>query len=234
MHYRNRFICASAWVLLMLPLVPGPATAGQKPREWNPVINPSSFVSSVDNSYFPLLPGSTMRYSDKTGAETLVIEVTTRTKTIMGVRTTVVIETAAENGQTVEIAENWFAQDRDGNVWYFGEATQDYENGVPTSTAGSWEAGVAGARPGIIMKGQPAQGDTYFQEYAPDVAEDMASVMDVGAVTSTPLGPYSGVVKTKEWTSLESNSIEHKYYAPGVGLIREEKGGKFLELIATH
>ena len=234
MHPRTASLRTFSWFLFALLLVPAFSRAGQKPKEWNPTIDPSSFVSFVDNPYFPLTPGRTYRYSNKTGDETLVIEVTSRTKTIMGVRTIVVVETAAENGQTVEIAENWFAQDRDGNVWYFGEATQDYANGVPTSTAGSWEAGVSGAVPGIIMKGLPSPGQTYFQEYAPGVAEDMASVLSLGGSESTALGTYSGVLKTKEWTPLEPSSVEHKYYAPGIGLIREEKGGQRMELVATQ
>ena len=133
----------------------------------------------------------------------------------------------------MEISENWFAQDRDGNVWYFGEFSRDFQNGVPVTSTGSWEAGVGGAKPGIIMKAQPMPGDTYFQEYAPGVAEDMATVQSVGTTESTQLGTYSGVLKTKEWTPLESSSVEHKYYAPGLGLIREEKGGQWLELVGT-
>jgi hypothetical protein len=232
MHPRKSFLNLFSLTLLALLLTPVVAPAGQKPKEWNPVIEPSSFVSFVDNPYFPLTPGTTYEYADKTGTETLVIEVTGRTKTIMGVRTIVVIETGAENGQTVEISENWYAQDRDGNVWYFGEFTQDFVDGAPAGTGGSWEAGVNGAQPGIIMKAQPQPGDTYFQEHAPGVAEDMATVQQVGLVASTALRTFPSVIKTKEWNPLESGSVEFKYYASGIGLIREEKSGKGLELVA--
>jgi len=234
MHPRKSYINLLSWTMLAVLLTPVVASAGPKPKEWNPVIEPSSFVSFVDNPYFPLTPGTTYRYADKTGTETLVIEVTSRTRTIMGVRTIVVVETGAVNGQTVEISENWFAQDRDGNVWNFGESTQDFDNGSPGSTAGSWEAGVNGAQPGIIMKAQPQPGDTYFQEHAPGVAEDMATVQQVGLSTSTALRSFSGVIKTKEWNNLESGSVEFKYYAPGIGLIREEQGIKGLELVSTN
>jgi len=234
MQHRSSYIRACTLLLLALLFVPALTRAGQKPKEWNPNIDPSSFVSIVDNPYFPLTPGTTHRFADPRGGETLVIEVTGRTKTILGVRTIVVIETGSENGQVVEIAENWFAQDRDGNVWYFGEATQDFDNGVPGSTQGSWEAGVNGAKPGIIMLAQPEMGDAYFQEHAPGVAEDMASVQQLGLSATTPAGSYSGVLKTKEWNPLESSSVEHKYYAPGIGLIREEKAGRGLELVATN
>jgi len=234
MHPRKLFLNLCTWTSLALLLTPVIGSAGQKPKEWNPVIEPSDFVSFVDNPYFPLTPGTTYRYADKTGTETLVIEVTGRTKTIMGVRTIVVIETGAENGQTVEISENWFAQDRDGNVWYFGESTQDFVNGSPGSTAGSWEAGVNGAQPGIIMKGQPQPGDTYFQEHAPGVAEDMATVQQVGLVENTALRAFTGVIKTKEWNPLESGGVEFKYYASGIGLIREAKGNTGLELVSMN
>jgi hypothetical protein len=231
MQPRKLFTGYLACLLLTLALLPALALAGKKPKEWSPDIRPSDFVRTVDNTYFPLIPGSTLRYRDKTGTETLVVEVTSRTRFVMGVRTTVVIETHAENGQTVEVSENWFAQDQDGNVWYFGELSTDYENGQPAGTGGSWEAGIAGAQPGIIMLGQPSPGDTYFQENAPGIAEDMATVQSIGGIQSTALRTFSEVLKTKEWTPLESNSVEHKYYAPGVGLIREEKGSHWLELI---
>ena len=223
-----------AWTLLALLFITAHARAGQKPKEWNPVIVPSEFSSTVDNLYFPLNPGQNLSYSNKDGSETFVVEITSRTRTVMGVRTAVVIETASENGQVVEISENWYAQDQDGNVWYFGEFTRDFVDGSPAGTEGSWEAGVDGALPGIIMAARPSTGDSYFQEYAVGVAEDMATVQSIGTSEITPLDGYSGVLKTKEWTPLEPNSVEHKYYAPGVGLIREVKGGKSIELVAIN
>ena len=234
MQTRKPLIPLTVSTTLALLLVPVAALSGQKPKEWSPDIDPSSFVSVVDNVYFPLTPGRTFRYEDRASGETLVIEVTHRTKTVMGVRTIVVIETVAENGRTVEISENWFAQDRDGNVWYFGEFSRDFENGVPVNSAGSWEAGINGAVPGIIMLAQPAPGDTYFQENAPGVAEDMAAVQSVGLTEVTPMGAQSNVLKTKEWTPLEPGKTEHKYYAPGIGLIAEEQGGHRLELVAIE
>jgi hypothetical protein len=217
-------------------LLTAPASAGQKPKEWNPLIEPANFVSAVDNPYFPLLPGSTREYSGTTrsGTETFRIEVTHQQKTILGVSTTVVIETAAINGEVVEIAENWFAQDREGNVWYFGESTQEFDHGKPGSTAGSWEAGVNDAKPGIIMRAHPNGGDTYFQEFAPDVAQDMATVIGTDRTVSILFGTYANVLLTKEWTPLEPSSVEHKFYAPGIGLILEEKGAERLVLIAAQ
>jgi hypothetical protein len=221
------------WLLALL-LAPVVVLAGRKPKEWTPDIRPGDFVATVDNRWFPLTPGRTYRYENRSRGETLTIEVTTRRKTVMGVSTTVVLETGTEDGQLVEVSENWFAQDRDGNVWYFGEQTQDYVNGAPAGTEGSWEAGVGGAVPGIIMLAEPERGDTYFQEHAPGIAEDQASVLDLSRSVSTPHGSYTDVLRTKEWTALEPNSVEHKYYAPGVGLVLEEKGGERLELVAVE
>jgi len=226
---------AATGMVAMSLLVLTPAFAGPKPKDWSPGIDPAQFVAGGDNPYFPLSPRSLYyRGASTDGIETLRIDVTRQTKTILGVRTTVVIETAALNGQTIEIAENWFAQDRDGNVWYFGEFTQDFQNGSPSGTAGSWEAGIHEARPGIIMKAHPMPGDTYFQEFAPGVAQDMASVIS-NTRTAEVLGrTFGNVLLTKEWTALEPSSVEHKSYAPGIGLILEEKGGARLELIEVR
>lgn len=228
MHSRH---AATGMVALSL-LTLSPAQAGPKPKEWGPAVDPSNFVSQVTNPYFPCTPGRVLFYSGatKSGTETLKIEVAGQ-KMILGVTTTVVVETAKLSGQTIEIAENWFAQDREGNVWYFGEFTREFANGSQMSTAGSWIAGVNGAQPGIIMKAHPASGDTYFQEFAPGVAQDMASVVSTGRIETVMGRTFSDVLLTKEWTSLEPSSIEHKSYAPGIGLIVEEKGGDRLELV---
>ena len=227
---------AAPWMVAASLLTLGSALAGPKPKDWEPVVDPGNFVLTVDNPYFPLVPGRTMLYRSDTrsGTETLQIEVMNHTQMILGVPTTVVIETAALNGTTIEIAENWFAQDHEGNVWYFGESTQEFTPGGPVSTHGSWVAGAEGARPGIIMKAHPTPGDTYFQEFAPGVAQDMASVISVNRTETVPYGSYSSVLETKEWTPLAANSVEHKSYAPGLGLILEEKGGERMRLVAVR
>lgn len=231
----HRLTHPAAWLVAIL-LVATSAWAESKPKEWDPSIDPSHFITVIDNPYFPLTPGRTLVYrgNTKDGVETLEFEVTNRTKLIMNITTTVVVEKHRLNGQVVEISENWFAQDNQGTVWYFGEATQEYDNGVPGSTEGSWMAGVAGARPGIIMLAHPQQGDTYFQEFAEGVAQDMAQVMNTSQSATTPLRSYSQVLRTKEWTPIEPGSTEFKYYAPGVGLIMEEKGSERLELVEVR
>jgi len=234
MDRHRRFIPAAAWLIAACLLASTGAAAKPKPKDWNPPLG--SFVTVVDNPYFPLPPGRTLVYrgSSKDGIETMEFEVTSRTRTVMGILAIVVIERSTVNGQLVEVSENWFAQDDEGAVWYFGEATQTYLNGVPGSTEGSWEAGVAGAKPGIIMEADPQVGDSYFQEFAEGVAQDMAQVMSTARTETVPQGSYSGVLQTKEWSPIEPSSVEHKSYARGLGLILEEKGRERLELVEVR
>ncbi len=185
-------------------------------------IDPGDFVSVIDNPYFPLEPGTTFTYrGESEGAPTReVMTVTHETKEILGVTTTVVYHLGYEDGVLIEETFDWFAQDEDGNVWYFGEDTKELdENGNVISTEGSWEAGVDGAEAGIIMLADPKKGDRYQQENAPDVAEDMAQVIGFEDSLCVRYGCFENVLVTKEWTPLEKGVVEHKYYASGVGFI---------------
>ena len=196
--------------------------------------------TDIDNIYMPLITGTTFYYEAETedGLEENTVEVTSDTKVILGVTTVVVRDMAFLDGVLIEDTEDWFAQDVDGNVWYFGEDTESYtydEDGnlIDTSTEGSWEAGadVAGigedAEAGIVMLANPKNGLSYMQEYYKDEAEDMAAILRLNATVSIEFGDYDNCLKTKEWTPLERGSIEHKYYAPGVGLVYvEELKGK--------
>ena len=205
---------------------------------YEPNIDPANFVDRIDNKYLPLEPGTTMVYRGGDGTETEVVRVTVtdRTKEVMGVTTTVVKDVAVVNGELAEKTFDWFAQDQFGNVWYFGEATVEYEDGK-TDTAGSWEAGVDGALPGIVMLGSPDVGDQYRQEYYEGEAEDMGKVITLDAETVVAYGKFDDVLVTEDWTPLEQNVLENKYYAPGVGVVREEavKGGStVLELVSVR
>ena len=228
----RQFFFRLAAVSMVAVLIDTMATvsAAQKPKDWNPTIDPTQFSTVVTNPYFPLPIGRTWRYATPDGSEQLVVEATSQTRTVMGVQTTVVRETHTENGVVVEISENGFAPDRAGNVWYFGEATRDLQTG---STAGSWEAGVNGAKPGIIMEASPQHGDTYFEEFAPDVAQDMATVLTTNDTVTVPMGTFSNVLRVKEWTPIENSSLEHKYYAPGIGLIQEQDSNSLLQLVSV-
>jgi hypothetical protein len=199
-------------------------------------IDPASFTNRIDNPYLPLAPGTRFRSegTSEEGRETVVVEVTRRTRRILGVPTVVVRDTVRRDGQLVEDTFDWYAQDRAGNVWYFGEATREYEDGKVVSTAGSWEAGVRGAQPGIVMKARPQVGDRYRQEHYKGHAEDMAEVLSVDEQVKVPFGSFTEVVRTKDFTPLEPDVVEHKYYARGVGFVLEvmvEGGSDRLELV---
>lgn len=145
--------------------------------------------------------------------------VTHRTVTILGVRCVVVRDTAVEDGEVQEDTEDYYAQDRAGNVWYFGEATAAFEGGVPVSNAGAWIAGVAGAKPGIIMPAMPRPGLTYRQEFALGAAEDVGRVEALGQGVRVPFGRFSNALQTFEFTPLEPEVKENKFYVPGVGQV---------------
>ncbi len=183
----------------------------------------SGFVSRIDNHYMPLIPGSIYTYQGQEDGEKqrTVVEVTHESKTILGVMAAVVLDTVSDDhGGLIEQTFDWFAQDTAGNVWYLGEDTKEFENGQVVSTEGSWEAGINGAQPGIIMEAQPLAGDTYKQECAPPSAVDEASVESLNAAAKTPYGNFSHALRTRESTPLEPGVAENKYYAACIGLVR--------------
>jgi hypothetical protein len=186
-------------------------------------IDPANFTTTIDNPYSPLKPGTRFIYEGSADGASSRDEmtVTAETKTIMGVDCVVVRDVAYEDGEMVEDTRDWYAQDTEGNVWYFGEATETIEGGKVVDTKGSWEAGVDGAQPGIIMPANPTVGDPYYQEYAPGVAEDMAEVLRLSETVTVPYGSFSDVLVTKEWNLLEPGVVEEKSYAPGIGSILE-------------
>lgn len=184
-------------------------------------IDPADFVERIDNPYLPFTPGSKWVYEGTSG-ERIEVVVTPERKMIMGIPAVVVRDTVSVGGQIKEDTLDWYAQDRAGNVWYLGEDTKEYENGKVVSTAGSWEAGVNGAQPGIIMhKSPPVGGPPYRQEYLRGEAEDMAQVIRLDGTAKVPYGSFDQLVVTREFTPLEPNALEEKYYARGVGTILE-------------
>jgi len=220
---------------------PGAILAASKSSATLPTFDPGTFVSSVTNPYFPLVPGTTFTYIAHTsaGTESTVTAVTHDTKTILGVTTTVVHDRVFLNGTLAEDTFDWYAQDAAGNVWYFGEDTKEFEAGGIVSTEGSWESGVNGALPGVIMLASPQVGDTYPQEQATGLAEDMARVTSLDASVTVPYGTFDPVLQTLEWSNLEHGhgSRETKSYASGVGLVLESarNGKERTELVSiTH
>ncbi len=181
----------------------------------------------IDNKYFPLKPGTVMIYegTDEDGKSTRdVFTVTNDTKEIQGIATRVVNDSAFVEGDLEETTHDWFAQDDDGNVWYLGEFTTELPS---ESHKGSWEAGVKGAKAGIIMEAQPKVGDKYQQEEAKGEAEDGASVLSVDEEVCVPYGCFSNVLKTEDFNLLEPEILENKYYAQNIGEVKTllVKGG---------
>jgi hypothetical protein len=200
-------------------------TAGSDlPQGSEPVdLNPDDFTTDIDNPYWPLQPGSKWVYSetDQEGARQKVeVTVTNKTKKIAnGVEARVVrdVVTDLETGEAVEITDDWYAQDSDGNIWYMGEATAEYENGKLVTRAGSFEAGVDGAQPGIIMPAEPQVGQAYRQEYYKGKAEDEGAVLSPDAQAEVPAGHYANALMTQDTNPLEPKVYELKFYAKGVG-----------------
>lgn len=201
----------------------GPHALMAQDQPYAPVIDPTNFVTQVDNPYFPLTPGTTFIYQGKTqdGDERIEVSVLPATEPILGVTSTVVRDTVWVDGKLLEDTIDWYAQDKTGNVWYMGEATKEYSSSPTVSTAGTWKAGVDGAQPGILMKANPTPGDPYRQEYLAGSAEDIAQILSSSESASVPYGSYDHLLMTKEWTPLEPGVAEHKYYAEGVGLVQE-------------
>jgi hypothetical protein len=196
------------------------------------------FVSTIDNPYFPLQPGTTRLYKGTKDGEVAedTVDVTCKTKTILGVRAVVVIDQASVAGQPEERTLDWYAQDKRGNVWYLGEDSFDLVNGKWVRNEGSWEAGVDGAKAGIVMEANPEVGDTYRQEYYADHAEDMARVLSTTESVTVPYGSFDSVLETKDWTPLEPNVAEHKYFARGVGEVKSvmvKGGSEEMELVSV-
>ena len=196
-----------------------------------------TYVQAVDNPWFPLRPGTVYVYTgvkdDKPARD--VVTVTSETKVIEGVRCTAVRDRLYLRGRLHERTTDWYAQDDEGNVWYFGEATAELdESGNVTSTEGSWQAGVDGAKAGILMPAQPGVGESFRQEFYKGHAEDHFSVLSVSTSIVVPYTAAAHALQTKEWTPLEPDVLDHKYYIRGVGLAKEETirgGDEHLELV---
>jgi hypothetical protein len=204
---------------------------------YRPELDTTTMSDTIDNPYLPMPVGATWRYEGESDGvmEVVEIEVTDATKSVMGIEATVVRDTVTVGGALVEDTMDWFAQDADGNVWYLGEEVQDYEDGKVVSTAGSWEAGVNGALPGIVMPARPVSGDVFRQEYLEGEAEDMMEITGTDQTVTVASGTYGDVVETRDWSPLEPEVVEEKAYAPGVGKIREKKvagGDGVAELVA--
>jgi hypothetical protein len=189
-------------------------------QPYAPAFDASAFEERITHPFMPFTPGARWVFG---GAERIVVEVLEETRQIMGITATIVRDRVFEDGELVEDTHDWYAQDVAGNVWYLGEETAEYEDGEIVSTAGSWEAGVDGALPGIVMLADPQVGDVYRQEFYEGEAEDIGMVTALTGEISVEAGTWSGgdVLVTEEWTPLEPDVRERKTYALGVGVVHE-------------
>jgi len=225
----KRMLC---WLVVLVLGALSPAWHEAAADPVLPNFGSATFVpgAPIDNPYHPLVPGTLSTYEGEVedDGESLLervrVFVTFDTRTILGVPCRVVRDTVWVDGVLEEDTFDWYAQDTDGNVWYMGEFSTEYEynddgNLTGTNHDGSWEAGVDGAQPGYIMEAVPAVGDAYYQEYYVGEAEDQAEVLSLTEFVSIDFGDFSNVLQTRETTDLEPDVLEHKFYAPGIGLI---------------
>lgn len=215
---------------------------------YDPDFDPADFVDPLEigdgvapNPYFPLVPGTQLVYEG--GDEIITVTVTKKTKLIEGVTCLVVNDLVEEDGQAIEDTDDWYAQDRDGNVWYCGESVQNFEifegddpeKAELVDVEGSWKTGRDHARPGIQMFASPQVGDLYRQEIALGDAEDAAEVIETRGSARVPAAScHKDCVVTREFTPIEPGNEGNKYYAPGIGLILEEQGGARTELVEIN
>ncbi|MCU1378655.1 MAG: hypothetical protein JWN29_1638 [Acidimicrobiales bacterium] len=249
------FVSAAALALASCGSSNGPATSHRPPAtsttnrtsavidpgdggNYHPTIHPTDFVATVDNPYLPFVRGERWVYEGKEDgkAQRIVVAVLPDHDVLMGVTVTAARDTVHIEGELAEDTVDWFAQDRRGNVWYFGEAVKEYEHGKVSSTHGSWKAGVRGALPGIVMPVLPRRGAVYRQEFEQGQAEDMFQILSTDGTDHAGATSFGRVVRTEDWTPLEPDVVEHKSYARGIGLVVEETvaGGTGRIELASH
>lgn len=190
---------------------------------------PTSLQANVTNPFFPLTPGTVQVFRTQTaaGVELDSVVVLVNTKTVNGFAATEVHDRVYLADSLEEDTYDWFAQDGAGNVWYLGEDTKEYAHGVVVSTEGTWQWGVRGAVPGIIMWGDTTGmvGKLYRQEFDWRNAQDVGKIVALNQTVNVPFGALTGCIKTEEWSTLESGPHDNKYYCPQVGTALEVSGG---------
>ena len=219
---------AGTLTLAMVVLTLGAQVGSAKTRStYAPHIDKAEFQATVDHPYFPLVPGTRYSYRETAGKKISDCETTvmSETKLIMGVTCSVVHDVLKSGGEVIEDTYDWYAQDKAGNVWYFGEDTKEYGSHGRVDTEGSWQAGVGGALPGILMPASIVKGQPYRQEYLRGHAEDMGQIVGIGEAVKVHAGAYTDCVRTKDWSMLEAGH-EFKWYARGVGMVRSESASK--------
>jgi hypothetical protein len=234
-------VAGAAMVAIFLSSAACNGESRKRDEGYNPSIRAENFTrsTSIPNPYLPFVPGVTYVYKGTSEEGRLRIEVKrlSVTRKVMGIDCVVVNDRVWLDGKLIEDTNDWYAQDNEGTVWYFGEEVDNYgPDGKVKDHEGAWEAGVDGALPGIAMPANPKVGRAYRQEYYFGEAEDEAEVVEVGLTLVTASGTYNEVVKTKETTALEPDALEYKFYAPGVGLVKasSEADKEEIELVTVN
>ncbi|GAA1056950.1 hypothetical protein GCM10017608_10340 [Agromyces luteolus] len=209
----------------------GSASSGLPVGDQPVDLDPARFSPDIDNPYWPMTPGTrwTYREAGADGTDLVVTVIaTSQTKRIAnGITARVVRDTVRDGADIIEDTFDWYAQDDAGAVWYLGEETAEFEDGAITSRSGSFEAGVDGALPGILIPADPQPGMAYRQEYYRGEAEDNGEVLSVHAKAEAPIGAFDDVLLTWDTITIEPDVAELKFYAPGVGpvLALDASGG---------
>jgi hypothetical protein len=199
----------------------------------------TDLATEITNSLFPAPVGATWSYRAETDEGTETIEVIVLdpntdvegVKDVNGTTARVIRDTVSLNGEVIEDTWDWYGQDTDGNVWYIGEDTAEFEDGMFVCNCGAWEWGVDDALPGFIMLDDPQVGDAYRQEYLVGEAEDLAEVVELNVTVTVAAGMFTGCMKTREVSVIDRSYEEFKYYCPGVGVVLEEEEDERVELI---
>jgi hypothetical protein len=216
-------LAAAAAAAAIMAGIPWASAGTSAHGGYEPVLNPRDFVPVIDNPYYPLPVGRTLIYRGVRDGQTQTdrVHVTSRTKVIEGITATTVSDVARHNGKLLEKTTDWFAQDKQGNVWYLGEDTAAYLPNGQIDRSGSWQAGVRDGEPGIIMLAHPQIPDAYRQEFLRGQAEDTAWIVNKGGSVRVPFGVVHHILTSLEFTRLEPGVIDQKIYAPGIGIVRE-------------
>ena len=230
-------VAVAATIAVWAPWASSAGSAGAPPYE--PVLDPANFSTTIDNPYFPLPVGRTLVYRGVKDGQPQEdrVTVTDQTKTVAeGITARVVTDVATHDGTLLEKTSDWYAQDKQGNVWYVGEDTAHYLANGKVDTSGSWEAGVHDAEPGLVMEANPQIPDSYRQEFLTGQAEDTAWIVDRSGSTTVPYGTLKNVLTSLEATRLEPGAYDQKVYAPGIGIAREQAltgAPEFAELVSV-
>ncbi|WP_299431579.1 hypothetical protein [uncultured Meiothermus sp.] len=209
-----------AFLAVLLALTSGAVVLSQDFQE-NFNLDRRKLGPTGKSKYFVLMPGYQVVLADK--STTLSFTVLNQTKTVGRIVTRVVEEKEVSDGKVIEVARNFYAIDTaTGDVFHFGEEVDAYENGKIVSHEGSWLAYKNGARPGLLMPGNPRVGMKYYQEIVPGVVMDRAEVLSLSKTVRTPAGEFRNCLQTEGTSKLDPNAVEFRIFAPGVGLVQFE------------